>query len=104
MPFRGAVPPGTQDFIVEMRGYGDHLPPLASRPEQVAFSDGRTHAELAVAVPELPARVLIDTDVYSDPVDWLVAPLLAGASTVLTRHTDPARLEARRTSERATSL
>lgn len=101
MPFRGAVPPGTQDFIVEMRGYGDHLPPLATRPEQVALAPSTTHAALAAAVPDLPARVLIDTDANPDPVDWLVAPLLAGASTVLTRHTDPTLVDTRLVQEKA---
>ena len=102
MPFGGAVPPGTQDFVVEMRGYGDHLPPPATHADQLALTPSTTHAALAAAVADLPARVLIDTDAHPDPVDWLVAPLLAGASTVLTRHTDPAALDARLAAERAT--
>jgi uncharacterized protein (TIGR03089 family) len=101
MPFRGAPPPGTEDFIAHLRGHGDRMPPVATRPDQVAIA-GRTHASLATPVPELPARLLIDTQAYPDPVDWLVRPLLAGSSTVLCRHTDPARVPERLDTERAT--
>jgi L-aminopeptidase/D-esterase-like protein len=39
--------------------------------------------------------VLIDTDAHPDPVDWLVAPLAAGATIVLCRNTDTTKLDAR---------
>jgi uncharacterized protein (TIGR03089 family) len=104
MPFRGGPPPGTSDFIVEMRPYGDRLPPVATRPEQAAFVAGPTHAALLSRGPRgIPAagRVLIDVDANPDPAAWLVAPMLASASTVLCRHLDPARLDDRLTAERA---
>ncbi|MBX6751519.1 MAG: TIGR03089 family protein [Micromonosporaceae bacterium] len=104
-PFRPGPPPGTSDFIVEMRPHGDRLPAIATTPEQVALAEGTRHADLVaqarqIGVPE-SARVLIDTDTHSDPVVWLVAPLLAGASVVVCRHLDPTRLPARLTTERA---
>jgi uncharacterized protein (TIGR03089 family) len=105
MPFRGGPPPGTQDFSIEIRSYGDRLPPIATAPGQVALTDGPKHGELvaeglARGVP--PAgRVLIDADAHPDPVTWLVAPLLAGASVVLCRHLDPGQAETRLATERA---
>jgi hypothetical protein len=47
------------------------------------------------------SRVLIDGDAVTDPVAWLVAPLLAGTSVVLCRNLDPAKLAARLAAERA---
>jgi uncharacterized protein (TIGR03089 family) len=103
LPFRPGPPPGTVDFAVEVRGYGDFFPGNAARPDQAAL-DGSTHADLlqtgARAVPA-GARVLIDGDANPDPRSWLVAPLAAGASVVLCRHLDPAKLGARLATERA---
>jgi hypothetical protein len=47
-------------------------------------------------------RVLIDAAHYSDDLDWLLAPLAAGASTVLCRHMEPAGVAARVAAERVT--
>jgi uncharacterized protein (TIGR03089 family) len=100
LPFRPSPPPGTQDFIVEMRPYGDRLPPLATRPDQLAFADGTRHADLTGT--DIGARrVLIDVDQHPDPRSWLVAPVMAGASMVLCRHLDHARLADRLATERA---
>ena len=119
LPFRPGPPPGTTDFVVEMRPHGDRMPPIAARAEQIALRpEPRTgarrgelaeripHAELvaegvARAVPPA-ARILIDADVHPDPATWLVAPLVAGASVVLCRHLDPDQVEARLVAERAT--
>jgi uncharacterized protein (TIGR03089 family) len=102
MPFRGSPPTGTADFILEMRPYGDRLPPVAAAPGQVAIAPATTHAELAApaGVP-VAARVLIDGDRHPEPASWLVAPLLGGASIVLCRHLDPTRLPDRLATERA---
>ncbi len=88
-----------------MRGYGDQFPIVAATPAQLALADGTTHAELlaagaARAVPA-SARVLIDGDADTDPVAWLVAPLVAGASVVLCRNLDLAQLPVRLATERA---
>ena len=107
MPFRPGPPPGTTDFIVEMRPYGDRLPPIATAPDQAALAEGTRHAELvagagAVASPVPPAaRLLIDVDAYPDPATWLVAPLVAGASVVLCRHLDAGQIDSRLATERA---
>ncbi len=99
-PFRSGPPPGTQDFVIEMRPYGDRLPPLATRADQPAFTDGTTHADLLTTRVD-GRRVLIDGDEHPDPRSWLVAPLVAGASLVLCRHLDPTRLAHRLATERA---
>jgi len=105
MPFRGGPPPGTADFIVEMRPYGDRLPALATIPAQVAFAPVTTHADLAGRpVATSYSRVLVDAGAHPDPADWLVGPLMAGASIVLCRHLDAARLPDRLATERATPL
>jgi hypothetical protein len=107
-PFRPGPPPGTTDFIVEMRPHGDHLPAIATTPDQVALADGRRHADLVAQAQRLGvpprARVLIDADAFPDPVVWLVAPLVAGASVVVCRHLDPTRLPGRLATERAESF
>jgi hypothetical protein len=56
-----------------------------------------------VAAPpaERGDRLLIDADAHPDPVYWLVAPLLAGASIVLCRNLDRARVGERLAAERA---
>ncbi len=104
MPFRGASPAGTADFIVEMRPYGDRLPPVSARPGLAAYADGTTHAEVVAGGTALPpaARLLIDADAHPHPSAWLVAPLLAGASIVLCRNLDRTKLQPRLAAERAT--
>jgi hypothetical protein len=46
--------------------------------------------------------VLINTDAHPDPVDWLVAPLAAGATMVLSRNTDTTKFDARAAAELVT--
>jgi uncharacterized protein (TIGR03089 family) len=102
MPFRPAPPPGTQDFSIEIRQYGDGLPSIATAPGQLALAGGPRQVDLVAAAPGSPAgRILIDVDAFPDPVTWLVAPLVAGASVVLCRHLDPVRVESRLATERA---
>lgn len=104
------VPPGATDFVVEVRAYGDHFtPPAPVRPGDPATPE-HSHAELCRAAAARAAalgivagaRVLIDVTAYPDPADWLLAPLLVGASTVLCAHLDPARLADRIVTERVT--
>lgn len=104
--FRPGPPPGSQDFVTEVRAHGDHFAPAtALSPEAFAFSDGTRHSDLIAAAARrgVPtgARVLIDVDTLTDPVDWLVAPLVAGASMVLCRNLDPDIVPARLITERA---
>src|SRR5262249_14701758 len=101
LPLRD-VPAGYLDYTVEVRGYGDRFgtPPggdkggdeLAARAEDRAAALGLTGTD----------RILIDTGKHPDPVDWLLAPVVAGASTVLCGHLDPAKLPSRVDAERVT--
>jgi uncharacterized protein (TIGR03089 family) len=99
------VPAGWTDYTGEVRGHGDHYRPTAG-PADPATA-GRTQQELVDAAREraaqlaVPAgtRVLIDTDLHPDPVEWLLAPLAVGASMVLCRRLDRSRLDDRITTE-----
>jgi uncharacterized protein (TIGR03089 family) len=105
MPFRGGPPAGTLDYAIQVRGYGDQFAGPRVSPSATAFSSGVSHAELVEAARAVPVpphtRVLIDADKVTDPVSWLVAPLLAGCTMVLCRNLDPARLAGRLSAERA---
>jgi uncharacterized protein (TIGR03089 family) len=108
MPFRPGPPAGAMDFAMEVRGYGDHFNGPRIAPDASAYVSGVSHGDLVEAARAVPiptgTRVLIDGDVVTDPVEWLVAPLLAGSSVVLCRNLDPTRIDARLASERATLL
>ncbi|MER7458251.1 TIGR03089 family protein [Micromonospora sp. NPDC126480] len=101
LPMR-QVPAGFADFVSEVRTHGDHFTPYAGPGPE----DAELLARAAARATELEltpgARVLIDVDRYPDPVDWLLAPLAARASTVLVANPDPAHLPARAETERAT--
>ncbi|MFG1887402.1 TIGR03089 family protein [Micromonospora sp. NPDC049051] len=101
LPMR-EVPPGFADYTAEVRAHGDHFSPYAPAGPGEAALLGRA----AVRVTELGIapgdRVLIDTGTYPDPVDWLLAPLTAGATTVLCANADPSTLATRATTERVT--
>jgi uncharacterized protein (TIGR03089 family) len=120
-PFRPGPPPGTVDYTVEVRGYGDHFSPRVAAADR-ALADGTTHGSLLADVAERSGgggvaglsggggvaglaggRVLIDTGRTPDPRRWLVAPLAAAASIVLCVNLDPSRLDARLAAERATA-
>jgi uncharacterized protein (TIGR03089 family) len=103
------VPPGVLDFVTEVRGHGDEFHPAAPvTPDQPATT--LTHGALcAAAVRRADAlgvgagsRVLIDVTVHPDPLDWLLAPLVVGASVVLCGHLDRSVLPRRLGSEQVT--
>ncbi|MEW2383159.1 TIGR03089 family protein [Micromonospora sp. NPDC047707] len=98
LPMR-QVPPGFADFVSEVRVHGDHFTPYAAGGEEPVERARRRADELGIARDD---RVLIDTGAYPDPVDWLLAPLAAGASTVLCANLDPARVESRAAAEQVT--
>jgi uncharacterized protein (TIGR03089 family) len=100
-PFRPGPPPGTADYAVSVRAYGDHFTPRVSGTD-VALADGTTQAALLALAPAVPGpRVLVDSARTGDAVDWLVAPIAHRASIVLCANLDPARLDARLASEHA---
>jgi uncharacterized protein (TIGR03089 family) len=91
LPMRD-VPPGWQDYNLEVRAYGDHFAPayalvVEADPGGLAPGD----------------RVLIDAAAHPRPVDWLVGPLTAGATIVLCGNLDRARLDERIAAEQVTS-
>ncbi|HET8660450.1 MAG TPA: TIGR03089 family protein [Micromonosporaceae bacterium] len=104
-------PPGVSDFVLEVRGHGDEFRPaypvLAGSPALPGVSHGELCAAAAARSAALGlaggARVLLDAAATPDPVDWLVAPLAAGASVVLCAHLDRGRLPRRLTDERVTA-
>ena len=96
------VPPGYQDFSVEVRGFGDRFAGVRVRDQGALCADaGRRAAELGLSPGD---RVLIDVATHPDPVDWLLAPLAARASTVLCGRFDAGRLAARVAAERVTTV
>jgi len=95
------VPPGFADYVAEVRPFGDrYAGPPGSGADLVADAVGRA-TRLGVTAAD---RVLVDAAAYPDPVDWLLVPLAAGATTVLCGQCDPGRLAARITSERVTRV
>jgi len=94
------VPPGFADYVTEVRGYGDHFTAYAGDGQLVPRALARA-AQLGVGADD---RVLIDAGAHGDPVDWLLAPLLAGASIVLCGHLDPDRVPGRVAAEKVTRV
>jgi uncharacterized protein (TIGR03089 family) len=104
------IPAGAADFVVEVRAYGDHFNPGAPVTPDTPATAGLTHRRLCRSAADRAAalgigrgdRVLIDVAAHPDPLEWLLAPLVAGASTVLCGNLDPTALPARRATERVT--
>jgi uncharacterized protein (TIGR03089 family) len=98
MPLR-SLPDGYQDYVLEVRNYGDHFGGAPAGPDDAAVLLKATAraAELGITAGD---RVLVDAGAYPDPIDWLFAPLVAGASTVLCTNLDPAKLSARAGTEK----
>ncbi|WP_229071996.1 TIGR03089 family protein [Actinoplanes sp. DH11] len=109
MPLR-TVPDGYTDYVAEVRNYGDHFrgAPVAAADLALAGSYELSHAEAIEAAQARAGelgiaagdRVLIDTALHPDPADWLLAPLVAGASVVLCANLDPAKVDSRSTAEK----
>ncbi|TQS46446.1 TIGR03089 family protein [Cryptosporangium phraense] len=107
------VPPGALDYAVEVRGHGDRFTPYAPLdPGAPGLIAGDSLAELGAAGRARAAdlglepggRLLVTTDEKDQPspVDWLLAPVVAGAGLVLVRHPDPARIDHLAETERVT--
>ncbi|GAB2960444.1 TIGR03089 family protein [Micromonospora polyrhachis] len=96
------VPAGFTDYVVEVRGHGDHFTPYpAGGPQDAELCARATERASALGIAT-GDRVLVDAARHPDPVDWLLAPLAVGASVVLCGHLDPARLADRLATERVT--
>lgn len=94
------VRPGFADYVVEVRVFGDQFSAYAQNDELAQRALHRA-AQLGIGGGD---RVLVDADVHTDPLDWLLAPLLAGASIVLCGHLDRARLADRVSAEKVTRV
>jgi len=112
-PMHPPPPDGVLDYVLEVRRHGDHFAALVPGDREtvaIAEEPPTTHGDLITAAAFRAergglgpgARVLVDGDVYPDPVDWLVTPLVARASVVLCRHLDNRKLQSRLIQERAT--
>jgi uncharacterized protein (TIGR03089 family) len=104
------VPPGVADYVTEVRAYGDHFTPAYPVSPDDPATPELSHRELceqsgaraeALGIGA-SARVLVDPAAFPDPLDWLLAPLVAGASVVLCGHLDPATIPSRTAAERVT--
>ncbi|MEU5562261.1 TIGR03089 family protein [Micromonospora musae] len=101
LPLR-EVPTGFADYVLEVRGHGDHFTPHSS--------GGAADADLLARARERATefgltggdRALIDVTRHPEPVEWLLAPLAVGASVVLCGNLDPARLPDRLVAEKVT--
>lgn len=112
--------PGYSDYVVEVRAFGDRYVPVqpvtgSDRAIVSGFSPAgsstvRDHREVCRAAAARGAelgigpgdRVLVDGRAYPDPADWLLVPLVAGASLVLCANLDTGRLRSRTESEKVT--
>lgn len=98
------VPPGFVDFVSSVRGHGDHFTPYPSGGDADAELLTRAEARAGELCLTSGDRVLIDTGRYPDPIDWLLAPLTAGATLIPCANLDPSRLNARTASEKVTRV
>jgi uncharacterized protein (TIGR03089 family) len=101
-PMRPGPPPGVSDYPVEVRAYGDSYSGPPTPPGPTAGAEPGFAGRAAALGIRAGDRVLIDAAAHPDPVDWLLAPLAAGASIVLCGHLDRAKLARRVKEERVT--
>jgi uncharacterized protein (TIGR03089 family) len=94
------VPDGYLDYVTEVRRYPDPAPEYdAVRPTDPASPDGTSFQEWAGLAHGIATslglkagdRVLVNAGTAEQPVAWLLAPLMVGASVVLCANLDPDR-------------
>ncbi|WP_328422827.1 TIGR03089 family protein [Micromonospora sp. NBC_00389] len=97
------VPLGWFDWSAEVLRYPDATPDhTAIRPSDPASADGTTYGQwgaIAQGIAEMldlraGDRLLVDAAEHEQPLKWLLAPLSAGASVVISANLDPARRDA----------
>jgi len=101
LPMR-EVPAGFTDFVSTVRGHGDHFTPYPQGGEGDAELLARAEARAAELCLTPGDRLLVDVTHHPDPVDWLLAPLTAGATLVPCANLDESRLNSRTASEKIT--
>ncbi len=106
------VPAGAEDFVSEVRAYGDRFVPVSPvGPDDLARA-GQTHAELYEAAGARAAafdlrkgdRVLIHAADQTPVTEWLLAPLVVGGSIVVVRNADDELTEQIESDERVTRV
>jgi uncharacterized protein (TIGR03089 family) len=94
------VPDGYLDYLNEVRRYPDPAPEyLAVLPTDPASPDGTSFEEWAGLAHGIATslrlkagdRVLVNAGTAEQPVVWLLAPLMVGASVVVCANLDPNR-------------
>jgi uncharacterized protein (TIGR03089 family) len=96
-----SVPPGFADYVTEVRSHGDHFAGPAAPVDQADLIVAARDRATALGITPTD-RVLVDADRHPDPLDWLLAPLVAGATIVLCGHLDSGALPRRIEVERVT--
>jgi uncharacterized protein (TIGR03089 family) len=108
-----AVPAGYRDYLAELNRFPDIPPAYESiRPTDPASPDGTSYAQWAAIAHGIAAsrdlregdRLLVNAAEHEQPVEWLLAPLSAGASVVLCANLDPSTLETRIAAEGVTRV
>jgi hypothetical protein len=107
------VPADYRDYLAEVRRYPGTPPAYETiRPTDPASPDGTSYEQWATIAQDIAAsldlhqgaRVLVDAARQEQPVVWLLAPLVAGASIVLCANLDREHLDARIAAEGVTHL
>ncbi|MDQ1653781.1 MAG: hypothetical protein QOI35_2981 [Cryptosporangiaceae bacterium] len=106
-------PEGYRDYLTALHEHGGSPPPASLLGTTApATTDGTTYREwgslgaaIAADLGLVPGdRVLVDTGLHEQPVQWLLAPLAAGASIVLWANGDPATVGERAAAEGVTRV
>jgi uncharacterized protein (TIGR03089 family) len=100
LPMR-TVPSGFVDYVAEVRSFGDHFRPYPDQSDRGLVE--RAAARAADLGLKAGDRVLVDAGRHPDPLDWLLAPLVGGATLVLCGALDTAKLEGRAAAEKVTT-
>jgi uncharacterized protein (TIGR03089 family) len=112
MPLR-ELPAGFADYVVDVRTGGDRFVPhhdVVGNDVAIAGPYEMSHAmvceEAALRAGQLGIgagdRVLIDAATHPEPMDWLLAPLVVGATIVLCGNLDRTKVDARVAAEKVT--
>jgi uncharacterized protein (TIGR03089 family) len=109
----GEAPRGYLDLFSELSLYAESPPPYRDvHPTEPATVDGTSHGAWAALAREIAGslnlragdRLMVDAAEHENPMKWLLAPLIVGASVVLCANVDPGAVEARIRDERVTHI
>ncbi|MFG1867444.1 TIGR03089 family protein [Micromonospora arborensis] len=107
------VPLGWLDWSAEVLRYAEATPDhSAIHPSDPASADGTTYGQWGALAQEYAKmlglragdRLLVDAAEHEEPLKWLLAPLSAGASVVISANLDPARRDAIVAAEQVTRV